>query len=319
VIFYQVFFVLLALAVPYAGSDACQKCHESIFRTQSASRHAAALRPASDTDLADLLNMRPPRERSGVGFAYQRVPEGIRVSITQGAARLDALLEWSFGAGAQAITPVGQKDGRFFEHRISWYREAGHGARTLGHPGDPSADPKQALGIDQEAATVTRCFQCHATAVQAGPDLRGMQPGVRCERCHGPGADHVKQPTAANIVKLSGQDAPQSVQLCAECHRADAALEDPASVRFQPVGLAASRCFQASGTISCLTCHDAHGDASQDPGFYAARCLSCHEKGGSPVQNCGRIERGNCLPCHMKKQSPFPFLTFTDHRIRVYR
>ncbi|MGH9661431.1 MAG: multiheme c-type cytochrome [Bryobacteraceae bacterium] len=319
------FAFLLAFAAPFTGSQACAKCHPAEFRAQSASRHAAALRPAR-SDLAELLNARPPRERSGVEFSYGAAPEGVRVSITQGKARVDAVLEWAFGAGAQAITPVGRRGGRYFEHRLSWYRAAGHAARTLGHPGEPSPAPAQALGLPQDGATITRCFECHATAVKPGPDLSQMQPGVACERCHGPGAEHAARPSAANIVRLSRRGARESVEFCAECHRSPAAIpaaaperDDPASIRFQPVGLAASRCFQKSGTLSCLTCHDPHADASRDPGFYAARCLGCHASGGARVQLCERNSRHDCLPCHMAKQSPFPYLTFTDHRIRVYR
>ena len=306
-LFYPVLAFLLAIAAPFAGSEACAKCHPAEYRTQSVSRHAKALRRTADTDLAALLISRPLRERSGVEFSYAPAENGIRVFITQGKSRADALLEWAFGAGAQAITPVGRRDGRFFEHRISWYREPGQAARTLGHPGEPSRAVNDALGIVQDRETITRCFNCHATGVKPGPDLSEMQPGVTCERCHGPGANHVASPSRTNILKRS------SVQFCAECHRLDASLDDPAAVRFQPVGLTASRCFKASGTLSCLTCHSPHTDARHD---VSDRCLSCHASGGRAVVNCGRAKRLDCVPCHMKKVSPFPFLTFTDHRIR---
>jgi hypothetical protein len=265
------------------------------------------------------MNARELRERSGVEYSYSTAVDGVRVSITLGKARVDALLEWAFGAGAQAITPVGRHGGRFFEHRISWYRNAGHAARTLGHPAIPSVAPAQALGIPQSPETITRCFQCHATAVKAGPDLSEMQPGITCERCHGPGAAHVEKPSNRNIVKLSNRSARESVRFCAECHRLDGELNDPASIRFQPVGLTASRCFQAGESLSCITCHDPHSDVAHDTSFYTARCLGCHATGGKPVEQCGRTARQDCLPCHMRKESPFPFLTFTDHRIRVIR
>ncbi len=263
------------------------------------------------------MNARPARERSGVEFAYSPHPNGVAVAITQGPARAEALLEWAFGAGAQAITPVGRRNGVYFEHRLSWYREPGHAARTLGHPGTPSPSPDEALGIPQPAATVTQCFQCHATNVKPGPDLSAMQPGVTCERCHGPGAMHAKSASPTHIGRLSQLNAKESVQICAECHRASAPLDDPASIRYQPAGLAASRCFQRSGTLSCITCHDPHTDASLEPAFYRAKCLACHATGGAPIQNCRRTSNADCLPCHMKKMSPFPFLTFTDHRIRI--
>lgn len=313
--------LLFALAAPvasaqFAGAQVCAQCHASLARAQSASRHAAALRPAAQTDLAALMNARPMRERSGIAFSYSPREDGVAVSIAQGAARIDALLEWAFGAGAQGITPVARREGVYYEHRLSWYREPGHAARTLGHPGAPSETPEKALGIAQSNATITKCFACHATGVRPGPDLTGMTPGVTCERCHGPGAAHVKSALPADVARLSKLNAQESVQQCAECHRATAPLDDPATVRYQPVGLSASRCFQVSGTLSCITCHDPHADASQDAKFYAAKCLGCHAAGGAAIKQCQRAEKADCLPCHMKKASPFPFLTFTDHRIR---
>jgi len=307
----------------FIGARACAQCHPEQARKQRGSRHALALRPAGRTGLAESMNARPVRERSGVSFEYADGENAVAVTITQGAAKVEAALEWAFGAGAQAITPVGRRNGRYFEHRLSWYREAGHAARTLGHPGTASETAERAVGIAQDAATITRCFQCHATAVQPGPDLREMQPGVTCERCHGGGAAHVKSASPSEVTRLAGMGAKASVEFCAQCHRMDAERSDPASVRFQPVGLMASRCFQQSGRLSCVTCHDPHADASHDAGFYTAKCLNCHETSGAGAatraRECRRAAGENCLPCHMKRETPFPFLTFTDHRIRVVR
>jgi hypothetical protein len=99
----------------------------------------------------------------------------------------------------------------------------------------------------------------------------------------------------------------------------DEKLSDPVTVRFQPYGLLASRCFRESGGLSCLTCHDPHTDAVRgDSSFYVARCLSCHAASAPPAVACRRRERFNCLPCHMRKAAAMAHLTFTDHRIRVY-
>jgi hypothetical protein len=171
-----------------------------------------------------------------------------------------------------------------------------------------------------------RCFNCHATGVKTGPDLSWMRPGIECERCHGPGKPHMEHPSAGSIVN-PGRLSPRAVvESCGECHRLPASgaasrapeVDNPESIRFAPVGLMASRCFQASGRVSCLTCHDPHEDARHDAEFYVEKCRGCHVT--PPVSagsQCRRGASGNCLPCHMPKSSPIPFLEFTDHRIRI--
>src|SRR5262249_24781590 len=142
-----------------------------------------------------------------------------------------ALLEWAFGAGAQGITPVGRLDGRYMEHRISYYTAPQTPALTMGHPAGTSRDARSALGLLQAPEVIYRCFNCHATNVQpgsAGPDLLRMEPGVVCERCHGPGRAHMaavreKRPAAeiAKTVLNAGRyPARAIVQICGECHRA---------------------------------------------------------------------------------------------------
>jgi hypothetical protein len=103
--------------------------------------------------------------------------------------------------------------------------------------------------------------------------------------------------------------AARQVTLCAACHRLEPPTgdwKDPLNIRFQPLRLAQSRCFQL-GKLACLTCHAAHEDARRETAFYGEKCLACHEK---------PHRKDDCLPCHMPKSSPAPYLTFTDHFIR---
>jgi hypothetical protein len=302
----------------YVGSAACASCHSEISTRQAASHHAAALRPMAATNWPERFADTDLRERSGIVYRYSRVPEGLRVTITQGTRTLTALLEWAFGSGAQAMTPVGRLQGSYYEHRISFYRATDHPGRTIGHSGAPAQDPLAALGVKQDPSTIGRCFGCHATNVGPGLDIRALEAGVRCERCHGPGQAHLAQPVSKNIRRTT------SIELCAECHRqqegtgpAPEAM-DPASIRFQPVGLRLSRCFTASGAMTCVTCHDPHENARRDPGHYQAVCTGCHQSPPRTGAACGRGRGENCLGCHMRAASPLPNLRFTDHRIRVY-
>ncbi|MBL8240932.1 MAG: cytochrome c3 family protein [Bryobacterales bacterium] len=189
------------------------------------------------------------------------------------------------------------------EHRISQYPEFGRLSLTPGHSPQPADSFDTAFGIVQSEVNAARCFGCHSTTP--------AQPGVHCQRCHGEGVDHPKEPSIKRT---------KAVALCAECHRSpnreyaspEPEIEDPASIRFAPVGLTASKCYTASkGALSCVTCHDPHTDAKPSMS-YDARCESCHAK--ETRKSCPR--ETNCARCHMPRSSPIPLLTFTDHRIR---
>jgi len=334
-----VLLVLAASPVPaatdYAGPQVCRPCHPAEYSVQSRSHHALALRPILETPLSFLLVEAPIRERSGIAFEYKPRTKGLLAVVSKGSDHLEAVLEWAFGSGAQAYTPVGVRNGRYFEHRVSFYTSAARPGRTLGHPAKASLSLESALGIVQNSETIYRCFNCHATGAAAGPDLTKMHAGVTCERCHNAGTAHIAAVRSGQSrmevltpgLALSRLKALESVSLCAECHRGPASgsasptpeLEDSMSIRFQPLGLMASACFRKSGTMSCITCHNPHEDARRDAVFYVAKCLACHEAAGSRRTTCGLEQRKNCLPCHMQRRSPAEFLTFTDHRIRVYQ
>jgi len=262
---------------------------------------------------------------------------GIAVTARSGGEEASGALEWGFGAGAQGITPVGRAGGQFFEHRFSYYLAARRMALTFGHPAR-AATATSALGLPQSAHTITACFRCHATGVEetaAGPDLSRIQPGVQCERCHGPGREHIelaeKQATLAVVRRAllnPGRLPPKAqVEVCGQCHRlppnADVSpepeLEDPVSVRFAPIGLLASRCFTRSGRLRCTSCHDPHENAgNRTEASYPSVCTGCHATPPKPGASCPRASGRNCLPCHMRQASPGAYLKFTDHRIRVY-
>ena len=326
----------VASAILTAGP--CAECHREIETRQTQSHHSQALRRILDTPFASLLRKNPIEEAGVVKYSYDPAEGGLAVTTQRDNDSFRALLEWTFGAGAVGHTAVGRIDGRYFEHRISYYAEMGRSSLTPGQPFDTPRNARDALGQVQSPEDAFRCFNCHATGVvktDAGPDLGKAAPGIQCERCHGPGDRHIAaaktNPTGSEVLRTvlnPGRLAARAVvEYCGECHRAPKAgqisttpeLEDALSVRYQPFGLMASRCFVESKKLSCLTCHDPHEDAHRrDNGFYDAKCASCHQATVKPGAHCRRNQKQDCLPCHMQRTSPMPYLTFTDHRIRVY-
>ena len=316
----------------YAGSSACKACHPAEYEIQTRSHHAQALRPMAESPLAaNLLTAQI------TGLQYRLAETGVSVTSGQPGKEVTASLEWAFGAGAQGMTPVGQIGGGFLEHQYSYYTRARKLAPTFGHPAHPET-PLTLLGLPQSKHVITTCFQCHATGVEEGengPDLTNFEAGVGCERCHGPGRQHIEFSRAGadvahvrrSVVNPGRLAAKAQAEFCGQCHRIaqpgnaseEPELEDPVAIRFAPVGLMASRCFTESKTLTCTTCHDAHQNAQVRSAFsYNQHCQACHSPTMKVSSHCPRAYKTDCLNCHMKQASLGPYLQFTNHRIRIY-
>jgi hypothetical protein len=102
----------------------------------------------------------------------------------------------------------------------------------------------------------------------------------------------------------------EQARFCGSCHglrSPEDNINDPFNARFQPLRLMMSACYR-NGKLACTTCHAAHADARRnDPEFYNVKCLQCH---------ADQRQKGNCIGCHMRRDSPDRLLAFTDHFIR---
>jgi len=329
----------LILSGGILAAETCSDCHADISARQTHSRHSQALRPILETPFASILSKNPVTEAGGlVRYNYEPSGTGLAVTAKRGDDSFRATLEWTFGAGSVGHTPVGRIGNSYFEHRISYFAELGRPSLTPGQPFETPATARDAIGLLQSSEDAFRCFNCHATGVVKsveGPDISKAEPGIQCERCHGPGKAHAAAakssrppPEVRKAIFNPGRLAARAtIEFCGQCHRAPKPgqisstpeLEDPLSVRYQPFGLMASRCFLVSKNLSCLTCHDPHENARRnDAAFYSAKCLACHAEPVKAGARCKRAQKQDCLPCHMQRAVPAPYLTFTDHRIRIY-
>ncbi len=117
----------------------------------------------------------------------------------------------------------------------------------------------------------------------------------------------------------------RQLEVCGDCHRRiqDVASstqltpENSAIVRFQPVGLGLSTCFQKGKSgLSCSSCHDPHARVSRDHAAYEAVCLSCHSVLQRKHTSCPVSPSGQCIDCHMPRRTVSLEFLFTDHWIR---
>jgi len=327
-------------AKEYAGSDACGACHRSIFTTQQKTPMAHAASQPAD---AEVLKNHPRMAIGLPGYDYEiaSTGNGVTYSVSDGTSSVSQRLAWAFGVGVVGQTYIFEKQGTFYEGRVSYYSALQGLDLTLGH--HPPL-PNQLANAPGRAISTTEarlCFGCHMTASSTNNqfDLKHASPGVGCEACHGPGARHIQamhegrveqgRKLILNPKRLNPVD---SVDFCGACHRTAwdvrlGGMTGVVTVRFQPYRLEKSRSWRkGDARLTCIACHDPHLPLVQEEGSYDQRCWSCHQnKPGSKISQdhpgpACRVANAKCVSCHMPKvEIPGFHAKFTDHWIRIAR
>jgi hypothetical protein len=271
-------FAISATAADYVGASACAKCHPAEFALQSKSAHAHALAQSKSPQPGD----------------------------------------WAFGAGEQAITFVTRIDPEhYLEEGATWYKRLNGYDRT---PGAATPAGTRYRTFDP-AAGILRCFSCHSSgsvALSNDEAIVAHELGVRCEACHGPAAEHARDPARILPNNPGKFSATRLNEFCGNCHRMPVGpdetpdLRNPWNARHQPLLLAASACFQRSqGRLTCLTCHSPHAPLEHNLVAYNPACIKCH----AAAKHSRPVAGQACAACHMPPVRPTPHLTFADHRI----
>ncbi len=343
---------LVAEPAPYVGSERCVRCHSAIYHAQQGSRHARTFFRAGE--LKDLELPAPSFSdpaRPDVTHTIQWMGDGRLQQSTNVEGQIkSAIVQYAFGTGDRGLTLVGRdQEGQSRELRLSRYSALNkpHWSVTAGQTERPSATG-EFLGRPLSDDGVRRCLLCHVTSPRAIVELSGpcsSDRGIGCEKCHGPGGNHLLAidsglPDKAIVNPAVASGLPV-VKLCGQCHSprgGDVLPSDPASVRFQATTLTWSRCFtESQNQLDCTTCHDPHRNASTASDHYEGRCLTCHSgpsgreghsSGGAPAESSGPLARlvcpvnptALCIACHMPAvKNAIPHSSFTDHHIRVHR
>jgi len=257
--------------------------------------------------------------------------EGSRLIFDGGSQSMD----YYVGSNAAGRSYLWTRDGYLFESPITWY------ARK--QIWDLSPGFERISGIQLTRPIEPSCLLCHASRVRPvlGSQNRYGDPpfldnGVACERCHGPGSEHVRDPGRARMVNPKDLAAELRDSICEQCHltgearveragrrlaefRAGERLADYATylvwdtdrrdmkVTSHVEKLAQSACKRSSGdALWCGTCHDPHTNANKTQ----AACLGCHAAAHHAEQSCAA--------CHMP-ESPVAddggHGVMTDHSI----
>ena len=339
---------------PFAGAESCAPCHSEKYQAQQSSRHAKTFHHISERPVLELpVASLPDPADSKVTHTFRRVGDHFEQDTRTTLHVYNAVLDYAFGSGDRGKTMVGHDStGRNFELRLSLYHKRNAQAVwdvTSGHAPHPASD-QDFLGLPLSHDAVRRCLSCHVTSPQAlleGRAPENADQAIGCEKCHGPGANHLLAVTAKfpdlAIARPSLVSGARVVKICAQCHSPPGKAvepDDPTAVRFQGTTLTWSRCYtESKDRLDCVSCHDPHRNVATEAAHYEAKCLVCHP-GGEPsnearsknqlrrfdlseaprAPSCPVNPARGCISCHMPKvKDVVPHSSFTDHFIRIHR
>ena len=342
----------------FVGNEACAKCHADIYKTYLQTPMANSSGLVNDDKLqaalADTQFVHP-----GSSVKYQVSKDGADTFIAyerQGQAAFQGRrkLDFFIGSGNHGRSYLSALEGFLYQSPVSYYAKDHKWEMS---PGYETMDTMK-LG----RAIRKGCLECHASRLQpiAGTENQyAAQPfldrGISCERCHGPGEQHLKLMKAGSqttgIVNPTKLTALQRDSVCAQCHLSgEARIEKPGrslltfrpgevlsehilsflsastnSAALKAIGhvekLWQSKCKQASGDkLSCTTCHNPHESQPKAKAaeYFNPKCASCHQDNACKEDLKIRTNASNnCIACHMPK-SPTEHIghnVFTNHAI----
>jgi hypothetical protein len=311
----------------YAGSEACATCHDAIYKVQSPSRHAHSWRPAGKEFPA----------------AYPVELQGNEsLSVPVGAVLGGDRFGFSFILELEKLGGVSLPRKTLIEGRYMHSVRTGKRALSPGLPAETPDSYATAAGRVLSPAFAKKCLGCHGAPSGTTPDT-----GVRCERCHGPGRQHIAAVGAKSnelaIVHPGKLPAGRLLDICGECHSGFFPLQEPHPedllISNQVTALRNSACYTRSNEgITCLTCHNPHANAQHEDPAYERACLSCHAREAAPrrgqrpaarvqktketpgaakAKPCSASKTTGCVTCHMPITISTDAFPLVDHWIRV--
>lgn len=321
----------------YAGDQTCAGCHKTHAQTYRRTAHYQTSSRVTTGSLAARLpgpsvalktgnprvSFRIDTRASGY-FQTGTVDGSPKPSVTTG--RFDLVT----GSGRKGQTYLHWEKDALFQLPISYWTAPG---RWINSPGYADGS------VEFRRAIQPRCLECHATYARpvAAPNRYAADElilGITCEKCHGPGRDHVTRRSTPNatgpdfIVNPTRLSRERQIELCETCHAGTdvANVSRPFTYRpGQPLTtyyrrpqakgtpsvevhanqialLALSRCFQAS-QMTCSTCHNVH-TPQRDTAALSARCLDCHRADAhTALPKAPANLRSGCVDCHMPNQT----------------
>ncbi len=282
----------LSTTAHYVGSAACQSCHSAIYERWRKTPMANVVRDPREHPEAiipDLSQTNPlvTFTVADIGLVYGSIWKQ-RYFKKVGDDYFAFPAQWDISH--HMWRPYVAKD--------DWW-VADYPADNFQRPTGPLCDGCHSVNYDIKTKHVTEW-------------------NVGCERCHGPGSEHVQHPTSANIVNPIRQGYVAASDVCIQCHSQGRPLNNPIEGKYYdwPVGYDVTHKLSdfwkleahqlGESTFTHFPDGTAHKNRMQGNDFVTSQmyahgvaCSTCHDVHGTSYNAQLRKPANElCLDCH---------------------
>jgi predicted CXXCH cytochrome family protein len=286
----------------YVGSAACRACHTAVYDRWSKTRMANVVRDPREHPDAIIPDLSKPDPlvtftRNDIAFVYgSKWKQRYFTKIGNDYYPFPA--QWDVAARQWRTYMVQPNTDWWVEH---------YPADNMKRPTGPLCDGCHSVNYNVQTKAVTEW-------------------NVGCEKCHGPGGNHVRAPGRATIINPARLDSARSVDLCVQCHSQGQPRTNPINgqyydwaVGFRP-GLDLKDFWDleehklGTNTFTHFGDGSAHKNRMQGNDFvqsamytHGVTCASCHDPHGTE-NNADLIKPAKqvCLTCHNSNSANGP-------------
>ena len=322
----------------FLGAASCAECHQEYYDSYVQTSH---YKTSARADRESILGSFEPNknrfETKSPNLHFEMESEdGVflqRMLVESSGESFGADFQFGIvtGSGKIAQSYLYWKDERLYQLPVSYLTKKNCWVNSPGYLDGTANFARPVLAP---------CLECHATFFETvGGTTNHFRKdnfilGISCERCHGPGREHVSfhqdnpnEKTGHSITNPNGLSPERSADMCQVCHgglpssmkqpaftyRVGTPLNDhyefaksevagpvPIHSNSQLPRLRKSRCFQESKSLGCTDCHNPHKLERGDLSLFSDRCMRCHEPNQcGKFSDLGESLRVNCIDCHM--------------------
>jgi len=223
--------VMVSAEANYVGSEKCMPCHKGIYELWKGTLHNKSqqtLTPANDTVVVNwqgtfkLKAGNPPEFTFKLSESPDKIHRVILVDAKDSSKEVTYPVVRTYGGWGwkqryqvkignnHFILPVqwNQLTSRWVPYNAQdWYNEDG----SLKQPAE-----KKSFEMS--------CAGCHNTGLELRPLGKGYEAkyvelNIGCEKCHGPGSEHIRSPRAKEtIVHPRKLNYERGIEICGQCH-----------------------------------------------------------------------------------------------------